>query len=211
MTFWHNRWSTNQIGWHRAVVNDLLIKHWPELSHDPGTHVLVPLCGKSIDMHWLVEQGHLVTGIELVQTATEAFFAEAKTTPSVQQFDEITQYTNGRITILQGDILAVEPAMVTSDAWYDRAALVALPSHMRPAYVDQIHALTKPGSIGLMITYSYPQNEMEGPPFSLPDEEVTRLFESRFDVEVLEHIQLEDEKQRGLSSVRSTVYKLIRR
>lgn len=162
-------------------------------------------------MHWLVEQGHLVTGIELVQTATEAFFAEAKTTPSVQQFEEITQYTKGRITILQGDILAVEPAMVASDAWYDRAALVALPSHMRPAYVDQIHALTKPGSIGLMITYSYPQNEMEGPPFSLPDEEVTRLFESRFDVEVLEHIQLEDEKQRGLSSVRSTVYKLIRR
>lgn len=162
-------------------------------------------------MHWLVEQGHLVTGIELVQTAAEAFFAEAKTTPRVLQFEDITQYTNGKITILQGDILAVEAAMVSSEAWYDRAALVALPSHMRPAYVDQIHALTKPGSTGLMITYSYPQNEMEGPPFSLPDEEVTRLFESRFTVEILEHIQLEDEKQRGLSSVHSTVYKLVRK
>ena len=52
MTFWHQRWDDNQTGWHRDVVNDLLIKHWPSLNLEQGINVLVPLCGKSVDMHW---------------------------------------------------------------------------------------------------------------------------------------------------------------
>ena len=210
MTFWHQRWDDNQTGWHRDVVNDLLIKHWPSLNLEQDTNVLVPLCGKSIDMHWLVQQGHSVTGIELVETAVEAFFNEAGKTPIIESLGEIKRYEEGKTTLLQGDILAIQPSMVFSDAWYDRAALVALPSTMRPAYVKQIRALCQPGSTGLMITFSYPQNEMQGPPFSLPDEEVLRLFEPEFEVELLERIALEDEKQRGLTSVHSAVYKLTR-
>lgn len=210
MTFWHQRWDDNQTGWHRDVVNDLLIKHWPSLNLEQDTNVLVPLCGKSIDMHWLVQQGHSVTGIELVETAVEAFFNEAGKTPIIESLGEIKRYEEGKTTLLQGDILAIQPSMVFSDAWYDRAALVALPSTMRPAYVDQIRALCQPGSTGLMITFSYPPNEMQGPPFSLPDEEVLRLFEPEFEVELLERIALEDEKQRGLTSVHSAVYKLTR-
>ncbi|MDB9834466.1 thiopurine S-methyltransferase [Candidatus Poseidoniaceae archaeon] len=210
MTFWHQRWDDNQTGWHRDVVNDLLIKHWPSLNLEQGINVLVPLCGKSVDMHWLVQQGHSVTGIELVETAVEAFFSEAKKTPTVESLGEIKQYKEGKTTLLQGDVMAVRPTMVSSGAWYDRAALIALPSTMRPAYVKQIRALCQPGSTGLMITFSYPQKEMQGPPFSLPDEEVLRLFEPEFEVELLERIALEDEKQRGLTSVHSAVYKLTR-
>ena len=62
-----------------------------------------------------------------------------------------------------------------------------------------------------MITFAYPQEQMQGPPFSLPDDEVLSLFESRFDVELLDKIDLEDEKQRGLSTLTSSVYKLTRR
>jgi thiopurine S-methyltransferase len=81
---------------------------------------------------------------------------------------------------------------------------------MRQAYVEQIHSLCAPGSVGLMITFAYPQEQMQGPPFSLPDQEVLALFADRFEVTLLETVQLEDEKRRGLSELTSSVFKLVR-
>ena len=211
MTIWHERWSANQIGFHRAVPHDLLTKHWAAIGSAPDAHVLVPLCGKSLDMHWLVEQGHSVTGVELVREAAQAFFQEMNVTPLVESNGPINRYAFSKNVILQGDLFTVAPSMASCDAWYDRAALVALPSSMRPEYVDQIHSLCTQGAVGLMITFAYPQEQMQGPPFSLPDDEVLSLFESRFDVELLDKIDLEDEKQRGLSTLTSSVYKLTRR
>ena len=208
MTIWHKRWTANQIGFHREVVNDILEKYWASIEPSPKGSVLVPLCGKSIDMHWLVEQGHEVIGVELVQKAVDAFFNDANVTPSIEHLDGFTRYTSGKNTILQGDVFALSPSLATCQAWYDRAALVALPSSIRPAYVEQIHALCDPGSVGLMITFAYPQEQMQGPPFSLPNEEVEDLFGDSFIVELLEQIPLEDEKDRGLTNVHSSVYKI---
>lgn len=208
MTIWHQRWTANQIGFHREVVNDVLEKYWASIEPNPKGSVLVPLCGKSIDMHWLVEQGHEVIGVELVQKAVDAFFNDANVTPSIEHLDGFTRYTSGKNTILQGDVFALSPSLATCQAWYDRAALVALPSSIRPAYVEQIHALCDPGSVGLMITFAYPQEQMQGPPFSLPNEEVEDLFGDSFIVELLEQIPLEDEKDRGLTNVHSSVYKI---
>ena len=61
-----------------------------------------------------------------------------------------------------------------------------------------------------MITFAYPQEQMQGPPFSLPNQEVFTLFDNRFEVTLLETVQLEDEKQRGLSELTSSVFKLVR-
>ena len=76
MEFWHNRWHTQQIGWHRAVYNDMLLKHWPSINAVEGSQVIVPLCGKSLDMLWLAEQGYSVVGLEMVEEAVMAFFEE---------------------------------------------------------------------------------------------------------------------------------------
>ena len=48
------------------------------------------------------------------------------------------------------------------------AAMVALPSSMRPDYVKQLLNLTALPK-GLMVTFDYPQEEMQGPPYALPD------------------------------------------
>ena len=88
MTIWHQRWSNQQIGFHRSVVNDLLEKHWPTLNLQHGGTVLVPLCGKSVDMHWLAQQEHDVIGVELVLPAAEAFFEEAGSTPEVESIGQ---------------------------------------------------------------------------------------------------------------------------
>ena len=77
--FWLERWQKNQIGFHQAEHNKLLLEFWPLLGLSPGASVFVPLCGKSLDMRWLEAQGHQVVGVELAQLAVEAYF-EAETT-----------------------------------------------------------------------------------------------------------------------------------
>ena len=210
MAFWHNRWKTQQIGWHRAIYNDLLLKHWPSINAPLGGQVLVPLCGKSLDMLWLAEQGYNVVGLEMVEQAVQAFFEENKLETKLTDLENHTKHTSSPFTIFQGDLFDLEAGVVQADTWYDRAAMVALPNSVREDYVKQIYSQTKPGASGLLITFAYPQEQMDGPPFALHDEDVLRFFADCFEVECLEKIDLEDEKDRGLSNVTSTVFKITR-
>ena len=210
MEFWHNRWKTQQIGWHRAIYNDLLLKHWPSINAPEGGQVLVPLCGKSLDMLWLAEQGYNVVGLEMVEQAVQAFFEENKLDVKLTEIGNQTKHTSSPFTIFQGDLFDLEAGVVQADAWYDRAAMVALPNSFREDYVKQIYNQTKLGAVGLLITFAYPQEQMDGPPFALHDEDVFRFFSDGFEVECLEKIDLEDEKDRGLSKVTSTVFKITR-
>ena len=54
---WRLRWQEGRIGFHLAATHTALPQHWPELGVEEGAKVLVPLCGKSLDMRWLAEQG----------------------------------------------------------------------------------------------------------------------------------------------------------
>ena len=210
MKYWHNRWDKQLTGWHRGEFNDLLEKHWPSINLPKDGEVLVPLCGKSLDMIWLAKQGYKVVGLELVQQAVETFFLENNFESSTIKVDNHTKYSSPPFTIYQGNIFDLQSGMVQADAWYDRAAMVALPNSLREDYVKQIYNQTKPGAVGLLITFSYPEEQMEGPPFSLPDHLVMEYFSNGFEVECLEKIDLEDEKERGLSTVTSSVFKITR-
>lgn len=210
MEYWHNRWDKEQTGWHRAIYNDLLLKHWPSINAPSGGQVIVPLCGKSLDMLWLAEQGYNVVGLEMVEQAVQAFFEENKLETVSNEIGKHIKYSSPPFTIFQGDLFDLEAGVVQADAWYDRAAMVALPNSLRENYVKQICQQTKPGASGLLITFAYPQEQMDGPPFALHDEDVLRFFADGFEVECLEKIDLEDEKDRGLSNVTSTVFKITR-
>ena len=69
--FWQARWARSEIGFHLPEVNPYLQQYWPALGLPEGARVLVPLCGKSLDLVWLVEQGHAVIGVELAERAVQ--------------------------------------------------------------------------------------------------------------------------------------------
>ena len=48
------------------------------------------------------------------------------------------------------------------------------------------------------------------PPFALHDDHVSDLFSEGFELERLEKIDLEDEKDRGLTNATSSVFKITR-
>jgi len=82
--FWHQRWQDNQIGFHRDAPLPLLLAYWPALGLAAGSQVFVPLCGKSLDMLWLAEQGYRVLGVELSELAIRQFFDERGLSPETQ-------------------------------------------------------------------------------------------------------------------------------
>tara|TARA_B100000459_G_scaffold147535_1_gene118356 strand:+ start:6386 stop:7021 length:636 start_codon:yes stop_codon:yes gene_type:complete len=210
MSIWHQRWAEGRIGFHRSLTNPALTDHWSKLQLDPSTHVLVPLCGKSLDMHWLAQQGHIVNGVEFVEKAVTEFFDDWSRTPqkTVRKFGE--KFSAENINMYLADFFKVQPDDAPFSAWYDRAALVALPPSMRKQYVEQLRDLTLPGAKGLMVTFDYPKEEMKGPPFALSDEDVELFFEPFFDIERLQFTDLKEEEDSELSRCSLSVFMLKR-
>ena len=183
--FWLERWQSNLTGFHQDTVNDYLLRCWPQLNIAAGSRILVPLCGKSLDLLWLQEQGYLVTGIELSQLAVEAFFAEHGLTPAIDKMPCGLRYRCDRLEVLCADYFSLNQQDTGSVTAFYRAALIALPAALRPAYVAHLVSLLDPGSTGLLVTLDYDQAQMDGPPFSVADAEVQRLFSAHYDTRQL--------------------------
>ena len=125
---WLKRWEEGRIGFHRDSVHPALIRHWPMLGAVPGTKVLVPLCGKSLDMRWLAEHQHPVLGIELSGRALEQFVEDGRGEVSRYQQEGFAILRQGSIELWCGDFFHFHIAQASEiGAFYDRAALFALP------------------------------------------------------------------------------------
>jgi thiopurine S-methyltransferase len=173
--FWHQRWASNQIGFHEGQVNAYLARHYADLGLAPT--VLVPLCGKSIDLRWLADQGAHVVGVELSPIAVESFFAEQGLTPRTSKEGAFAVWESGPIRVLCGEYFALTPAHLAGvQAVYDRAALIALPPARRADYVAHLDRLLPGACRTLLVTLEYPQEQMQGPPFSVAEREIHSLF-----------------------------------
>ncbi len=211
--FWRERWFSNQIGFHQNQVNPHLIRFLSWLRLKPGDRVFVPLCGKSLDMAWLAEQGHAVVGVEISEVAVQAFFDEQRLQPTTEDRGAYRRWTAGRITVLQGDFFHLQAAdLGRIDACYDRASLIALPPRLRDDYVHRLGQLFPTGVRTLLVTLEYPQQEMDGPPFSVSAAQVAALFRRRHRCTLLHEEDVLDRqphfRQRGLSTLREKVFLL---
>ena len=81
--FWLHKWQIKQIGFHRSQPHSRLLQFVDQLGLLPGDTIFVPLCGKSIDIHWLLAQGYQVIGVELSSIAVEELFEELGIKPEV--------------------------------------------------------------------------------------------------------------------------------
>ena len=191
--FWQTRWQRDQIGFHLNVVNPGLETYWSRLAVPKGSNVFVPLCGKSVDLCWLADQGYKVLGVELIEKAVIDFFVEQKLTPVITIRGPFTAYTAGSITILHGDFFNLTADdLIGFPAFYDRAALIALPDDIRQKYAAHLSKIMPQGCKGLLLTMNYPQQQMKGPPFAVPPEQVEKLLGAAFIVECTEERDILD-------------------
>lgn len=169
--YWASRWAEGRIGFHEGTPNTLLSAHRVVL----GEHrrVLVPLCGKSEDLAFLASHGHEVVGVELVEAGARAFFTEHKLTPVEAKRGAGLSLSAQGIEIIVGDFFATTRDDVGPiRAFFDRAALIALPPTLRGRYVAHLRGLFAGEAQGLVVNLEYDQALMEGPPFSVPEAEV---------------------------------------
>jgi thiopurine S-methyltransferase len=214
--FWRARWQHNQIGFHLAAVNPRLLTHHDVLPTETGTRVLVPLCGKSLDMVWLAARGFDVVGVELSELAVRDFFDEHSLSPTSEADGALVRYRAGNLTVYCGDFFKLGRKQLGDvAAFYDRAALVALPERQRVAYVAHLAQLLPAAAVGLLISFEYPPDQRSGPPFPVDQPALRALYEPAFAVQQLASYDILAQEPRyqaaGVTSLHETVYRLLRR
>jgi thiopurine S-methyltransferase len=189
-SFWHSKWERNDIGFHESQANPLLVKHFEALSLAKGSRVFLPLCGKTLDIHWMLAAGFRVAGAELSSIAIDQLFADLGMTPTIERFGELQRYSARDIDIFVGDIFQLSGDILgTVDAIYDRAALVALPAFVRDRYSAHLMEITS-AAPQLLICYQYDQNLLDGPPFSISDAEVYQHYGNTYFLTPLARVEV---------------------
>jgi thiopurine S-methyltransferase len=222
--FWLERWNNNQTGFHQHKVNPYLMYFYgekgPSLDMREKLNVFVPLCGKSKDMLWLSQNNYKVFGVECSDRAVKDFFEENALNYKHAEKDQHALYQSSDlpsvIEIFQGDFFELgKPDLSDVTDIFDRASLVALPVEMRQRYADKMAELQDTGVRTLLVTLTFDPAEMNGPPFSVTEEEVHALYSENFSIQKLLFKDVIEEetglKNRGLTALVETVYKLVRK
>jgi thiopurine S-methyltransferase len=184
-------WASNQIGFHEAEANPLLLRHLPALHLALGARVFVPLCGKTRDIHWLRAAGYQVAGSELSPLAIGQLFAELGLEPRISTVGTMQRFKADGLSIHVGNIFDLDrDALGAVDAIYDRAALVALPDPMRARYATHLMAMTATAK-QLLVCLEYDQSRMAGPPFSVGEAEIRRRYDASYRIARLESREVE--------------------
>ncbi|MEY8218721.1 MAG: thiopurine S-methyltransferase [SAR324 cluster bacterium] len=213
MNQWESRWQEGRIGFHLPEVNSYLLRYSDKLLTQDPESVFVPLCGKTLDLPWLAGRTKKVVGIELVQKAVQDFFKENKLTHSIQQSGKLNLFSSDTIVLFQGDFFDLNKEQTASfDAIYDRGSIVALDQPERERYVNHLMSFLEPGGRILLITLEYDQNQMTGPPFSVPADEIEWLYAPYGVLELLETSDILDERfrKKGLDGMLERVFQFIK-
>lgn len=190
-SFWQRKWERSEIAFHKSEANPLLVRYFSDLSLPEGSRVFVPLCGKTLDIHWLLSHRYRVAGSELSKIAVAQLFSELGAEPNITAIGQVSRYGSANIDIFVGNIFSLSRSVLGHiDAIYDRAALVAFPEPMRERYAAHLIEITDRAP-QLLISYVYDQRLLDGPPFSVSDEEVGRLYRESYDLKLLASVEVE--------------------
>ena len=97
----------------------------------------------------------------------------------------MTYFKHAQIELFIGDFFKLTAKQLGKiDATYDRAALIALPEQMRSTYTQHLLQITNQAP-QLLISIEYDQSLLAGPPFSVPEYELTAHYATHYDIKLL--------------------------
>jgi len=159
---------------------------------------LFPLCGKTVDMAYLAkkETTDEVVGVDGIRRALEEF---SKSHPDLNMQWETTtplsdeesfpvsheRLKGDSVTLLKGDFFALTTEIAGGhfDVVLDRASMVAIDPSLRAQYVATLGRLVRPGGRILLVTVEKRTGDaqaiIKGPPYSINEVDVRRLYESQ--------------------------------
>lgn len=195
--FWKKKWKAGTLGFHQEKIHPALERWGFPLLEGTQSSILIPLAGKSWDIHCLASRGHQVTAVELSSLAARQFHTEHKRNAHVTQRGSFEEWSSERCSYLVGDIFGIHEAKLPpQDMIWDRAALVALAPEQRARYGPLLLSLLRPGGVLLLNVFRYPRGQKEGPPHSIEEHEVFSLYGHDAQIELLESKDRIDEETR---------------
>ncbi len=207
--YWEQRWKNGETGFHQTDFESHMLHFF---DHLPSTRIFVPLCGKSNDLLWFIQNGHEVIGVELSDLACLSFFEEnlIPFKKGVQSGSNI--YSGPKITLFNQDIFSLKAADCGKfGAIYDRAALIALPLELRSRYAQQIIRLVNDCTDSSLrfcqVLLERSPSDTNGPPFSVSESELHELYGKSF---IISPISREFESQKGDQRTEECVFNLQR-
>jgi thiopurine S-methyltransferase len=182
MADWLKFWENNETNWHGDNVTQELIEYFELFELEPRDKVFVPLCGKSLDMLYIMNQGFSVIGVEISEIGVRQFFNENNLTYKITKVDDFDLYSTENLEIYCGDFFALTSKHLNKvKSVFDRKSLIALEPEVRQKYVKHLNDIISLGARILLVTLQYPQHQMSGPPFSVNKSEVESLFSMTFE------------------------------
>jgi thiopurine S-methyltransferase len=183
--FWHQKWESNVIGFHISEANPLLVSNFDALALKEGSRIFLPLCGKTLDIAWMLSHNFRVVGAELSEIAINQLFEGLGVTPNKTDLGDLTRYSADNIDIFVGDIFHLSTKDLGAvDASYDRGEFVALPKAMRERYSAHLISITN-SAPQLLISFEYDQSLMSGPPFSISNSELNQHYQDVYELTLL--------------------------
>jgi len=170
--FWQSLYEQRGDGWDLARATPPLATYFAR--HSPsGKRTLVVGCGRGHEARLLAQAGALVTAVDFAPAA----IAEARRLAEREQL---------RVTFLERDLflLSNEPQLLQGfELVVEHCCFCAIDPARREEYVRVMAALMAPGAqlVGLF----YCHGRAGGPPFSVGEDELPRLFAPAFALESL--------------------------
>ena len=184
-SLWLQRWKNREIGFNQSEVNGFLVQYFQRLNLAVGSKVFVPLCGKTIDIVWLLQSGYEVVGVELSEIAVKELFEELGVEPHISKEGALLLYASENLRVYVGDIFNVTAQMLGEiNAIYDRAAMVALTKEVRVKYAQHLREISH-NAPQLLLCFEYEQSLMNRTPYSVEEDEVNRNYAEDYTIELL--------------------------
>lgn len=181
--FWNERWMNNQIGFHQQRPHSSLVKFIDVFKGHKK--VLVPLCGKTLDMLFLRQNGYEVIGVEFSELAVFDFIKENNISMNKTSEGTFQVFRGEGITLYQGDFFNLTSEHLKGvTACYDRASMVAFDSDERIRYAEKLQSTALDLVKLLVVVFNY-GNVPGGPPYSVVNEEIEKLYGKSFDLKIL--------------------------
>ena len=181
--YWQQLWRSGGDSFTLEEPNANLITHLDDLLPgrsnapiDPRS-VLVPLCGRSVDLVFLESRQRAVWGVDIAGAALQRFakdqgggVASSRTLQGHTGFRAYRLKTLPRLTLVHADFLALHPRDYRDpqgaplaggplaadddtppfDAVWDRGGLTSMPPALRVSYASLLHSLLRPGARALV-------------------------------------------------------------
>ncbi|HJP12565.1 MAG TPA: thiopurine S-methyltransferase [Gammaproteobacteria bacterium] len=182
MADWLKFWENNETNWHGDRITQELVEYFELFELETRDKVFVPLCGKSLDMIYIMNQGFSVVGVEISEIGVRQFFSENNLTYKITKVDDFDLYSSENLEIYCGDFFSLTSKHLNNvKAVLDSKSLIALEPDLRQKYAKHLNDIISLGVRILLVTLQYPQHQMSGPPFSVDESEVESLFSMAFE------------------------------